>query len=122
MIAGSIARSPLPTSGATAFAMFEVPELKATGLPTAMTVTVPTNSRRLLVWWTLGIGIRPDRSTPSSGPVLRSIATMRSNRAQKYRPMISDTQKPMVGETTHHVTFSSITARSSLRTVSGHGV
>jgi hypothetical protein len=73
--------SPLPTSGATAFAMFDVPDENAIRQPIVTTVAAPASSRRFVVRWTRGTGTGPDRSTSNSGPSLRSIPTTRSIRA-----------------------------------------
>jgi len=67
-IPGFIARSPLPTSGAMAFAMFEVPEENAMTQPIATTTTVPAISRRVVLGPYSGRGIDPERSTASNGP------------------------------------------------------
>jgi len=72
--------SPLPTSGAMAFATLLVPELNAIRQPIATTTVVPTSSRRVVFGPRAGRGSTPDRSTVSSAPSVWSMANARSMR------------------------------------------
>ena len=67
--------TPAPNSGATALAMLDVPDEKAIRQLIDTSVTVPTNSRRVVFGPGRGIGTTPERSSSTSEPSLLVIAT-----------------------------------------------